>query len=283
MSLRVVVLGNCQADGVASCLKTLCPETEVTSYHWGPLSLEKRARLATEVAAFDIVLSQFADQDILGELRTPILQQRAHLLELYPSIHFTGFHPDALPVPQQLRLPSPFGRWHSLLVLACHQLKVPQPRVPDLFNAYIYSVLGYFDEYDKACSFHAQTSNAIGWKLEDWKQDDAFVHLPNHPKINVFWSIAGRLCDKLGLLTVGSAKMPDDTLLRYSQWPVYPEISRRLNVGGSLLFKPPRDLPALQLEDVVRWYYDRYPQSSAVDLDLPRLKDAMAILRREGV
>ncbi len=290
--LKITVLGNCQAFGMAQCLRALSPEADVSGFIWNEIRSDAHAeQIARGLEGQDLVISQFTGKSYHGALRTERLRERLGRLALFPNIHFTGFHPDLIWMPKAVRAQDRrhrFGTWHSALILAAFVRGVPETIAADLFNAYIYGALGYFDEYAKAEQHHLDAARALDIDLEpqlaSWRREGVFVHVPNHPVIGVFWSMAQLACEQLGLTVTTAAAMPEDRLRHHNRWPVYPEIAKRLGVQGSLRFEPlGAGTQAVDLQDLVRELYQVYARAEPESLCAPRVLEIADALEREGV
>ena len=276
---RLAVIGNCQAYAVAACLRRLAPEAEVRAMSVGELDPgEDTAPIADRLSAFDAVVGQPLGSKY-GALASAALIRSTRRLEPFPRIHFTGFHPDLLPAGVYPR------GMHSKLVLAGWAMGLPKARVEELFNAYVYGVLGYFDEYAKSEAHHLEQAGKIGFELEplmdSWRGAGPFVHVHVHPTLRVCWAIAERLASSLGLSANSKDPDIDDPLEPLGVWPVYPEIARRVGVAGSLTFKF-RDLPPMDLDAMIDREF-----AACAGLDRGRVRESVAeviaVLRGEGI
>ena len=287
---RIVVLGNCQAYVMAQCLRRLLPAAEVRVIGWREIvSLDQARHVAAGLDAYDAVLTQPTETPGHAPLGTAALAARGPSTHFFPQIQFTGFHPDAQVLPAR-GAPGLVGRWHSGLLLAAWLRGVHRHHVPDLFNAYIYARLGYFDDHDRAVRAHRQAFAALGLDfaplLSAWSAEGPFVHLPNHPMVRVVWSLAEDACRRIGLDPDPGAVPPPDPLLRFAAWPVYPEIARRLGVPGSLRFVLPAGAPrrrTLDLPQLVRAAWRAYDAADPALLRPRRIQRLAQILKREGV
>jgi hypothetical protein len=277
--LTLAVIGNCQAYAVAACLRRLAPEADVRAMSVGELdSGDDAGPIAERFSAFDLVASQPLGSKY-GALAYSALSRSARRIEPFPRIHFTGFHPDLLPAGAYPR------GMHSKLVLAGYVMGLPQARVAELFNAYVYGVLGYFEEYAKSEQHHLDQARKIGFELEplmkSWRTEGPFVHAHVHPARRVSWSIAERLAQSLGLPVASEEPDMDDLLEPLGVWPVYPEIARRLGVAGDLTFRF-RDRPPLDLDAMIDQGF-----RACARLDADRISRSVAevvdALRGEGI
>ncbi len=279
---RVIVLGNCQSYPMAACLRALNPEIKVAAISWAEVrSTAQIERLLTIVQEVGTVLVQPVDQPRVQRLTADALAGRVARCVQFPRIQFTGFHPDAM------RMLGPgltglIGEWHSALIMAGYRMGLPEARTQDLFNAYIYGALGYFDESGKSANFLEARSRALGWslRLETWPRP--FVHLPNHPRVEAMMEVARKAGALLGIEIDPQAATPADPFLRAGEWPVYPEIGKRLGLPGRMQFaRPGRPDQVFGLEEAIAWCYARYARSSGDPLR--RVDPIIEILKAEGV
>lgn len=288
-AMRLAVLGNCQAYAMARCIRALNPDVEIASVGWAELkSDEQVGRLAASLEGLDAVLAQPVNAPRLQGLHPKALIRRPTPCVFFPAVHFTGFHPDAVLGSSRDGLGSLIGEWHSALILAGYLRGLPPERTEDLFNAYVYGVLGYFDEYAKAEQFLHMRAGQVEWDLgpdlDAWRAASPFVHLPNHPKIEVMMSLARKLCVKLGLDFDADAPAPADPFDRFGDWPIYPEVGKRLGAPGEMRFVSPFEQGrAFDLQGAIRWFYAAYAKAPDETLRSARLESILQALRAEGV
>ncbi len=287
MSTRVAIVGNCQAIGLAHCLRWLCPDIEVADRGWGMVrTSEQGDEAAAGLRGFDIIVTQKISNPLYGDLQTERLRERFDRFVLFPKLVFTGFHPDLVKLWPAA---SPLGERHSALILAAYHMGLPPQRAAELFNAYIYAVAGYFEEFAKAETYLLRaarfTSTPLDEQLPQWKQRGVFVYIPNHPAVWVLMSIAERLAAQLDLPVSPPEEELPDPLAQSVIWPVYPEIARRLDVEGSLRFKPPGGphKAAIELDEMIERSYRTYAEYDPAELQAPGVADLAAKLRAEGI
>ena len=277
--LKLGVLGNCQAYSLADFLRRLYPEVEIRAMGVGEVGGPDEAEATAKLySGFDAVVSQPVGSR-RGPLSTRAMTSSARRYVLYPSILFNGFHPDMVPSGGYPR------GMHSRLALAGLAMGLSQERTAELFNAYIYGVLGYFDVAAKAERYLLEVAERHNFGLEawlpNWRAGGAFMHTPVHPSIRVISSIAERVADALELGPPQAKADMTDMLEPLGVWPVYPEIARRLGVSGDLTFKFP-STPPMGLEGMIE-----RTSVFTVHLDrenlLANVGDVIEILRREGV
>ena len=282
---RLAVLGNCQAVVVARCLRALHPTAQIVAVSWPQLrSPGLMARAKAIIGALDAVVTQPMNLPGLEAFSPAALQRGMQRCIMFPGVHFTGFQPDAVRVIAK-GLQSLIGEWHSALIMAAFRMGLPQARAEELFNAYVYGALGYFDEYAKAQTFLQRAAKQIEWdlaaELETWSRP--FVHTPTHPRIEVMMDIARGVCRRLGVETAPDAAAPPDPFVASGAWPIYPEIGKRLGLAGEMTFVSPKQRVTLDLEGAIAWYYAAYAKAPAEALAVPRVDKVIAQLQAEGV
>jgi hypothetical protein len=277
---RIVVVGNCQAESIAACLRVLIPGYEVRYLSWSQAGTTVEPDdPAAAIRSADILARQMIPKT--GPDWFDALRERADAVVL-PRIAFTGLHPDWIGM-HGTGLQSALGANYSILAIAAFRLCVPSRRVADLFNAYTYARLGYFDEFHLGAAHMRLQKADITVDFDAWKGKGAFLHLPNHPTIEMIWSIAQQVCRRAGLAPI-AAEPPPDPLLIYARWPVYPEIARRLGFEGSLQFRPPASEHTLDLEQMIHETFRSLEPIDASSFPWPKRVEAITrILAEEGV
>jgi hypothetical protein len=290
--MRIAVLGSCQAAGFASCLQRLAPDSEVAAF---PVTKRKSAaipEIARQLASFDLVFTQSLNDKFYGPLQTEELKKTIPV-SLYPHIAFSGFHPDIRTFSYRgAPVASPTWNLHSGIILGAFASGIPEEHVPDLFNAYIFAVLGFFDEYDRAEEFVIGKAREEGYELAPhiakWRDKGVFMHIVNHPKIDVLAAIA-HLGAKQAKLVDGGSGPPEgvpDRFARCQTWPVYPELAKRLGVPGGLTFTGKKETligrkvtREMQLDEVVAESYRIYQTLPEGAFKQPRIETTVALLR----
>ena len=281
---KILVIGNCQALGVATCLRRLCPTSTVMGELWADYQAPEIAdRFLETIAGYDLVISQSFGRPPQAFSRDMVAERASRFVGL-PRLFFTGYHPDLIRTLNPTSGPaSPFRAWHSAIIAACSRLRLPPDRTRELFNAYIYGVLGYFDGFDTAEQLQIAEGERAGLDLrpllEQWKAGGAFVHLPDHPKIGALHSMARAICEREAIDIDAEADAPHDIQAERAVWPVYPEIARRRGAEGSLEFIPHHPSDLQTLDQVIRQFYGFYAQTGG-PTD-PRVAQTADILRRE--
>ncbi len=282
---KLLVIGNCQAYGVARRLRHACPDLEVRAVGLAEL---------TDDAARAAMLSRHADAEWIatqplnhshGVLATDALAAEGRAVVRFPRVNFRGLHPDLLgPYAEVGGLAWRGNR--SAIVAAAYAMDLPELRAAELFNAYVYGVLGYFDLYPKAEAHLVGEARRCGMDiapaLRDWLAQGAFMHVPVHPKpIALDW-LARQIAGRLGVASRPPDAEPSDVMAPFGSWPVYPEIARRLGLRGSMIFHPGALKPKMGLRELIAHGYRDYARFPR-ELVLERMAPMVERLRREGV
>ena len=146
--MKCVIIGNCQSIVVGDQVRRLSPGVEVSiPFNKGLLNDRMRLEAFADIEGFDCVITQVLEHKRWGPLRTSVIVRKAKRIVYFPTIHFTGLHPDAVRISRELRLPTMLGVWQPGIAMAGFLLGLSPERIVDLYNAYIFDALGYFAEY----------------------------------------------------------------------------------------------------------------------------------------
>ena len=189
--LRIAIIGGCQVVGLSAAAKVLLPDAEASSWHVGVHPSTSDDDLLELLPNFDVVISQLSDWDDHVSLRVSRLRERRLPLIYVPVIAFPGFHPDITYIrgPGGL-VPGFKSDYHSIIIASAFVLGLPSRRVPGLFNAFVFSTLGYFDAFDEAkvalFDVFARENFDIRPIFDMWLQRvGQFMYTINHPHILV--------------------------------------------------------------------------------------------------
>ncbi|MBB2961198.1 WcbI family polysaccharide biosynthesis putative acetyltransferase [Methylobacterium sp. R2-1] len=285
---RIAVIGNCQASGVAQALRLMLPGAEVETLLVAGLTRRfgHIDRLARHLRETDHVFSQFFPVGFIAGGNIHGLAERVPGLRLFPTILFSGFHPDLVHVGDEasLRLSrlvaSPIGPYHSAIALQGFHRGLSVEATLRLYTGAVFDQLGYFDLWQSSADYLLRTSRDVGFGLERefalWGRGGVFMHVINHPRLHVLGDIARRLAREAGCdpLDIPVAAYAPDTLAAEPVWPVLPEIAERYGVPGSTLFKGDgRRAPSrlLDLTEFVAESFALYARHRPQDLTCARL------------
>jgi hypothetical protein len=284
---RILVIGNCQAPGIAQLLEHMIPGANVANLTLNAPS-EAKKELAQRLSEFDLVFAQPHREEVAGPLAFRELQSHHARVVLYPRIIFGGFHPDFIDCSGIKGAESAASNYHSLIVAAAYVNGVPVKEVEKLFNRFTFARLGYFKEYENGKRFVLSKAQELGYDLADdfvgWEATGIFMHTPNHPSLQVLASVATKAAAMAGLrLETESAEGVQDRLEGWVRLPVYRGIAKRLNVDPQPEF-------TLQMRSGVRTFhlpkyitqtYALYGSASDEFFQNPRIQRVAAALREQ--
>ena len=250
--MKIGVLGNCQAHGVAQCIRLLAPQVEVVSHSVSLAdgdNAEVIEALAAEMAACDLALIQTLEevQPRLTGLFGTALEKMGTRARRWPPIIFRGFHPDCVYVMRDGRVMDGIvGPYHSALLCAAWAEGLPPERAARLFNVFAYAALGYFQAFDEAVALLSDQAQRHGFDLSDFLEAPAapFMHTINHPRVEILQSVAAQALDLAGIPRAATALLPQDDLAQGPVWPAYPELARRGGWAPAPASWDPHDMDA---------------------------------------
>lgn len=269
--LKIAIVGGCQAEGLRESTQALLPKAEVASWHAGVHPPDAPDILLQKLKAYDLVLSQITPGHGLELLEMDNLRRELKNVHFMPTIAFPGFHPDMTYIlTSQGPLSAVHSDFHSRIAVASYLLGLTPERTLTLYNAAVFSALGYFDVFPAARIAMEETLRESGFVIDGlidgWLGEiGPFMFMSNHPHVRLLTTLCRDMYVKLGLLKP-KAPVPfvaKDHLSESFTWPVYPALARRLGIQGSLNFQRPkwlvppgeRDLPLGQyLKDLFAYY-----------------------------
>ncbi|WP_153017883.1 MULTISPECIES: WcbI family polysaccharide biosynthesis putative acetyltransferase [unclassified Sphingobium] len=248
---RIAVIGNCQALGVAECMRGMLPDSYVKSYLSWEISRwhENDADFIQDLNGFDYVFSH--DVELLGTGIKNFLELKNNVpkARLFPIIVFPAFHPDLIYIAvdgqETSFFNSPIGPYSSAISLLAYKLGIDTCGALKLFSEPVYKRLGYFDTWqdsvDALLKCGEEAEFPLGNLLAKWVRSGCFMHSINHAKIYVLADLARALLNDKGV------RIQEPNCLGYVQdsaqadavWPVYPEIAAHMGFSGSQVFRRP--------------------------------------------
>jgi hypothetical protein len=269
--MRVTVIGNCQAAGLASCLSTMVPEMRVAVR--GPAAPEELPQVM-----------EGCDRLLLQGEAAQVPRGHADRIISWPRLIFAAFHPDAVYAQREGRIfGSVLGQYHSALTLLGWMAGRSVAETLRLFRPEIFERAGYFGMWASSQRALLAEGEASGLPLEtafeSWAARGCFMHSPNHPQIGPVADVARALLPALGL----NATVPQperflpDGLARSLILPVYPDVALRLGLAGDYAFKLPTRLAGgieqaevIGLEAMVERSFAALEGISRTSLECPR-------------
>lgn len=270
--LRVAIIGSCQVVGLAAAARQLLPGAEVRAWHVGVFPKDTDEELLDQLSNFDTVISQISDQNDHIALGISRLRERGLPVTFLPVLAFPGFHPDITYIRRPTGLlPGQGTDYHSVIVATAFALGLPATRVPALFNALVFTELGFFSVFDAATTALFAIFDKEGYEIrammDGWmRRVGQFMYTINHPHIVALEDLCRAALVRAGRLDPATppAANVDDYLATHFIWPVYPALAKRLGLTGSTTFQinsfgltdgQTRDLP---LTDYVAACYRSY-------------------------
>jgi hypothetical protein len=274
--MRISLIGNCQCDSLAACLRAMLPAAQIDTYMIHELTGDPD-RLVRILADSDHVFAQTS-------ARPHIAPASAHKVAYFPTIAFSAYHPDLTFVRGRKgggeveTVSSPLSGYHSLIAAFGYANAIGIEDILSFYHAGVYGRLCFFNRWDHARKELLEEGVDTGMPLnalfERWRKGDAFMHSSNHPTLRVMEDIARTLLRRIGLGSAMESVDPRmaDPLKAMPIWPIYPEIAERLGVEGSMIFRPHEPESALSLRQFVESSYDcfaPYDRDSIDTLSLP--------------
>ena len=244
---RIAVVGNCQSFGIAYGMKLLNPDSTVhrfTIVRPGWVNMDVLQRTLRE---YDYVFSLEFQHGFVKGGDWLALRDRMPGIIPFPSVVFSGFHPDTIYIFDGTQggrpLESATGPYHSAIALYGYLAGMTPERTTALFNPAVFRMLGYFDIWQPAADEFLNASRATGIDLSTeflrWSRRGCFMYSMNHPKAFVLNDVAEALLrrEKLPVQDIDFDDFSVDDIVRGSVFPVYPPIAEYYGHKGSYTFK----------------------------------------------
>jgi hypothetical protein len=253
MSLRIGVVGNCQAIGFATSIATLTGANVEVLHDRLILAGTDQGYVTTK---FDLIFTQPHDERF-GPFSTESLKSSGQPVVVFPYIIFPGLHPDCHYFSVDGRV-VPAPTYHSAIVAASFLENIPECRVARLFNAFTYASLGYFDSYAQSTMALSNIFRKLGFDADRFlSKGGAFMHSINHPKIDFVFDVAKQALSIADIPFSDDCEVPVDPLAKATTWPIYPELAERLNLEGGFTFKLLDGTP-VDLKEYISRSYEGY-------------------------
>ena len=282
--MKIAVLGNCQAQGIARVIEALLPVAEVTAYQVSTVFKGTHPVGSPEDCYHSVIQSDLAlviNSDWLEKdhiFRKDILKANCKNLILYPGIAFSGYHPDCGYLPKAMASKGPMGPYHSTIAAVSYRMNMSPARATLLYNKYIYARLGFMQDYLASSLLLKRQSEEVGFNLEGiFDTNRSNMHTINHPHIDVLKLIGRQALKKAGF-ELDSEDDPEveDTLYNY-RWPVYPGLFPE--IPGSLVFCRGRGTK-MEHTDFIKQEFDTFDTIGGPDMvTSPAIERALSALR----
>lgn len=184
-------------------------------------------------------------------------------LSRIPTLDFDAYHPDICYVfADNARLHGPTGAYHSMIVLAAHDLGFSVEQTQKLFRRDVFERSGFFARWEIARDRLLKLFTFYGLDISDpfrrWSRGECFMYGLGHPKARPIHDIARIFIEHCGIKTDRSDIVPHDTLVEGVCIPVYPEVGEVYGVKGSYLFKVHGEYKLIPLEKFIEQSFATY-------------------------
>lgn len=240
--MKIGIIGGCQVSGLRNWASALLDGVEVESWHVGINEASSPDRVLERLPTYDLVISQVADGSNGGRLEVSRIWDEHPTVMFIPTFVFSGFQPDICAVHElaapHRQLKGLLGGLMSTIVVAAHYCGFSASEAEDLFNELVMAKLGYFDKFEASRHFAINAYEGCAIDISDdfdeWAERGTFMYSDNHPDIRVLGALAYRVLSLAGLSpkAINNVVCPADDLSLSVQWPVYPEIAKKLKIPG---------------------------------------------------
>jgi hypothetical protein len=229
-----LVLGNCQAPGVASVLAACTEASEViplTSLNLTPEA--QRAQLHAQAGRCDVWFINPVNQ-LAREVFATSAKPGARLVTV-PALHFNAFHPDVCYAMHRGTEQLTQQHYNSALVVWAYGAGLTATEAAGLFQEDTYRALGYLDAWGRSVSGlrdrfqRSDLADDFDGFMQRAQRLGCFMHTPNHPHLAVVALLARLAAKRAGLELISelaTGELADG--LAGTVWPIYPEIARAM-------------------------------------------------------
>lgn len=239
-----LVLGNCQAPGVAAVLAASCGVSEAVALTSLNLSPEaQRAQLLAQAPRAEVWFINPANS-LAREVFAEAARPDAKLITV-PALHFNAFHPDVCYAQHRGTQQLTRQHYNSAVVAWAYDNGLDEATTAALFHPETWRALGYLDQWGKAVGALRDTfrRSDLAADFDSFMQRaqrlGCFMHTPNHPQLTVVTLLARTAARRAGL-EVFDDPSPGELVdgLASTIWPVYPDVAAALSLDtGSWTWK----------------------------------------------
>lgn len=254
---RWIVIANCQAFGLANSITSLAREIDCHAADLWQYTDRMRRDPTFYRENYDFAL-------ISDEARVwfPCADDALPSHVPIPNLTFSAFHPDCCYVHVEGKpLTGAVGPYHSMIAVAAYKEHLSPEKAAAFFNETVYETAGYFHlwdaQRDSLIAALAQSGITGGPIIRRQAHGKAFMLTINHPRIEMLFEIARAILQARKEPMFEGTWAPPETLAG-TQWPVYPEVGRRLGIAGAYLFKPTDEHRPMELAEFLQRSYQAY-------------------------
>ena len=194
--MKIVVGANCQAHGLAACVRAMVPDAEVHAIHIG-LDTTEPAKNS------DIILLQTEFSSLSGH-REFWGDVQASAFKLIPSFYYPAFHPDIVYAKiGDNYVQSPMLHYNSALVLYGWLNNLSPTATVRLFCQAVFDHLNYFGFVEQSRNYLIEAGVQCGIDMvpliAEWSKRGCFAYSVNHPKLFVLSSIVRAALKQCGV------------------------------------------------------------------------------------
>jgi GSCFA family/Polysaccharide biosynthesis enzyme WcbI len=269
--MKIVVIANCQGEGLANCLQAMNPSLKVDFCMITEIQTGSR-NILDLLNLYDLIFAQkFVSELIPMEFNSKVLY--------FPSIGFAAFHPDITYLRGKKidgeveTVTSLMVIYHSAIAIFGYLHRLSVEKILEFYNPYVYARLGYFDSWNssrdlllKEC---ADAEMPMASSFSKWAKRGCFMYSINHPEMYVVSDLATALLKKADIPVVnrnGWQFLPDP-LRAMPVWPVYPEIAARYELSGDYAFKRHDPYSVIDIRTFVEDCYANYAKYDRATLE----------------
>lgn len=260
--MKIIVLSNCQGQGLVDCLKAMNPIIDAEFVM--VTEVENGNRDATElVSSCDYFFTQKSAAVLIPN-------EYSHKVFYFPVIAFPAFHPDMTYLRGKRRrgkfetITGPMVSYHSSIAIFGFVKGLTVDQILTFYNPFVYSKLGYIDSWKESRDLLLEEGLKVDMPLNalfaSWSKRGCFMHSFNHPDLKVIADIAFTLLKKANIEVVNAdpSRFLDDPLQAMPVWPIYPGIASRLGLTGDYAFKMHRPHGVIDLCTFIEESYANY-------------------------
>lgn len=239
MAAELILVGNCQVDPLADCLRLMAPDLAVRPVNWA--DLKDGAEFA--VGDGDRQALVFFHSHLRKAIKARLAGRKVQCAAI-PEIYFGGFHPDAVYASHKsVRIAPSANAMNSAIALYAWTNELSPSQAAALFTPRVFERIGYCDYFAIARQFLLETARTTDFPLDDlfdgWLQHNPFMFMPKHPKLVAIADLARAIVRRGRFRTrlLYPERFLREPFADRGVWPVYPGIAENLGLVGEYAFK----------------------------------------------
>lgn len=283
--MKIATIGNCQGHNLSRIFEMICPG--VASKFFSVVTMRDAAARATiveEISEYDVIFTLPIEGPMYGAFTHNDLAEKQKVI-LYPTISFTGYHPDCGYLNLG-KLKSPIGDYHSLIAVAAYLNGATVEAAQRLYSTDVYEQLGYLRRFEleiqRLKAVFAKFDLGSGDAVSKTFYQKKMMHTVNHPRLAVLDFLAKDLLVKGGInyRHIDSSEYLSDMFPDSTVFPVYPGLVD--GIEGAFAFKPALKPVApfamLDLSEFLALSFDLYSKANPADIVNPELARTVEVI-----